>query len=1106
MFRKNKEYILDKANIIYNGSWIPASYWDKASIAPGSYLAPYQGKVELVDNDNDDKYEVIFVTAYETKVVDSVYSGNKKIGMKVGTTIDLTPFIEEKDGYTYSITLDGKKIDITDIKEYDVLSVAASRAGRNIDIIVSRNVVEGIVSAIDPHSNPLKAVYTIGKKNYTISSIASAADYPAISSKTEGIFHLDIFGKIAMISSYPLTRENIAYIVAISEYESIGKTECEIKLFNKDGSIKIYELADRIMLNHNYDSYYTTEYDLMYILSNNITTLGAQLITYKTNTTGEISALSIPTENISEGLNYTTITESYSKDLYGFNTASIKEDALVFYAPPSLSDNEYEIVPTSIFEDGKDYNVSLYDINPDLYSSVVVIHSEIPVESPDSIATVVSSEVTDNTIKLTFIQDGEEKTLLLSDRCNYNLPGNNPFTKGSTFRYTLNHNGLISDIYDVTFIYNSITDTSLGFIESVGDYQSMGESVYEVKLFNRYGEHVTYKLSNRLPVKVNGAHKKIVSGVLTDETGISYASDVAYYLSNLIYSGNYADRLISYFVNAHGYITSIDLSVAGTGEGMQYKAFEEEYPFGSANINDNAIIFYLPEAGEETDYEIAPVSAFKDGEKYSVFAYNINSDLCSDLLIVTTTIINEAPSSIATVTKSEFTNESIGITFTQDSEEKTLMLAKDCAYNIPDNNLFTPGTTFRYSLNLKGEIKEIFDENFVVTPITDTKIAFIKAIGNYQHMGEVCYEVELLNKDGSICIYNLADKISVKNNTTTLGKKRNSEVFEMIDTLLHKDENATNYAGRIISYIANTKGEIISITFPDNNTGKGLSIAEGSTTDKYDETSSSLKYGITDESIIFYLPVSDSKDKILDISDLHDGYTYNTAYLDIDGNNKAGIMIITEITSTLGGDTLAVVTSSTTTKDADGYDVIEVSFLQNGEEKTLQVEESSYMNDIYYNCFNRGSVFEYTLNFDGEMAEAKFCGLSQMDTLTWQEVKNFTSSIPTKKTGNMVFEYIGGYVVNKNGSILTLSTDFTATSGDRVAIPTTANIYTMDVTKAKVVPKVSSIGDILKCQWYTAGNYAYTEQNCDTYVLIKYINDKIVDVIAYNGFEPSTQI
>ena len=69
----------------------------------------------------------------------------------------------------------------------------------------------------------------------------------------------------------------------------------------------------------------------------------------------------------------------------------------------------------------------------------------------------------------------------------------------------------------------------------------------------------------------------------------------------------------------------------------------------------------------------------------------------------------------------------------------------------------------------------------------------------------------------------------------------------------------------------------------------------------------------------------------------------------------------------------------------------------------------------------------------------------------------------------------------------------------------TANIYTIDVTRYKVIPKVATIDDIVPCKYYTENGVDYAEENADTYVLIKYIGDEIVDVIAYYGFAPYTE-
>ena len=63
----------------------------------------------------------------------------------------------------------------------------------------------------------------------------------------------------------------------------------------------------------------------------------------------------------------------------------------------------------------------------------------------------------------------------------------------------------------------------------------------------------------------------------------------------------------------------------------------------------------------------------------------------------------------------------------------------------------------------------------------------------------------------------------------------------------------------------------------------------------------------------------------------------------------------------------------------------------------------------------------------------------------------------------------------------------------------------MDVVKSKVAPLATTIGDVVACKYYTENGYDYAEEGADTFVLIKYIDKEIVDVIAYYGFAPSTE-
>lgn len=642
----NTEYKLDNAQIIFNGSWVDPDNWDAAlPNSLGTYLIPVQGKLELLDNDGDGKYEFVFVTSYETRVVDSIYGGNKKIGMKVGSTIDLTNFLEEKDGYTYSITLDGEEIAITDLQEYDVLSVAATgmntTTAKYIEIIVSRNVVEGAIESIDPHTNKLKEIYTIAGADYQIANIAgiNTATGLGITSSTEGKFFIDAFGKIAMTEADNAISGNLAYIQGIGDYQSMGQTEYEMEVLNKDGSVVVYNFAD-------------------------------------------------------------TVT-----------------------------------------------------------------------------------------------------------------------------------------------------------------------------------------------VKENNVSKKIVAGALTNSTDKSAKADVANYIINTV--------------------------------------------------------------------------------------------------------------------------------------------------------------------------------------------------------------------------------------------------------LAAETEASATAAKRVITYRANANGKITAITFGANAAAEGLSYVDGNATvssdaaqDKYDASVNALgAYGVTDSTVIFYVPANKTKDdyKVADISMLVDEKKYDVAYLDIDDDVNAGVLVITsDSISIADGSALAIVLGSIVKTNEEGDRVLSVTFLQNGEEKTLDVDAEAAINDpdAVNPVFPRGAVFEYSVNSEGFIDDAKFCGLSQTDVLTWQEVKAAAGSIATKWSSsadyaNGGFQYIGGYVVAKNGSTLTLANAFDAASGDRVAIPSTANVYTMDVTKTKIQPKATAIGDVVALkyykQFYTDNTYAtvsntqtsfydaIAEEEADTFVLIKYVDKEIVDVIAYYGFAPTAR-
>ncbi len=407
----------------------------------------------------------------------------------------------------------------------------------------------------------------------------------------------------------------------------------------------------------------------------------------------------------------------------------------------------------------------------------------------------------------------------------------------------------------------------------------------------------------------------------------------------------------------------------------------------------------------------------------------------------------------------------------------------------------------------------------VSNSVTKSHIAFVTAIGAFGLWdGTTEYEIEVLNSDGSIVVYTFADTITVKENENIkeisngvlvdgIEKVSKSLVAEYIESLITTEKTTENFAKRIISYNANAAGKITEISFSAKGKDTGLSYVAETTMQHYDaETKMLGNYSISNETIIFYIPTDKNKSEydVISIDELIQDGKYEVAYLDINDENNAGLLLITDKKNIMGGDTVAVVKNSYYTVDEEGCKIISVNFLQNGEGISLSVDANAEINNLESNMFEKGAVFEYTVNANGKINNAKFCGLLQTDVLTWQEVKANAETIVTIKTQDEPVTYIGGYVIDKIGSAITLSNQFNAVSGSKIDIPLTANVYIIDVARTRINPIADNIGSIVACKYYTENGYDYAEDGEDTFVLIKYIGDEITDVIAYYGFAPST--
>lgn len=143
--RLKKAKIADVPRVIYNGVF----YGDYD--APD--FKPESGNVRLLDNNNDNKYDVIFINSYETVVVDAVDLSRKIIHNKFKSTGNIASIKldTEKTDVKYTITDTFEKLELTDIKNGDILLVAKSKSADNVvyEILVSDDAFVGKLQSIN---------------------------------------------------------------------------------------------------------------------------------------------------------------------------------------------------------------------------------------------------------------------------------------------------------------------------------------------------------------------------------------------------------------------------------------------------------------------------------------------------------------------------------------------------------------------------------------------------------------------------------------------------------------------------------------------------------------------------------------------------------------------------------------------------------------------------------------------------------------------------------------------------------------------------------------------------------------------------------------------
>ena len=416
------------------------------------------GKITLLDTTSDEVFDYVFVTEYRNIIVDEVSLTGNRITDKFNLlTLTLDP--EDKD-LSFAIYKGGKKVSLEEIKEWDVLSVAANDHNISeasvIKVYVSTEKVTGKIEEIEDD------MYRIGDKLFEIATNYKEANQPELKLGDEGTFYLDIEGKIAAVDTQTKAGSNYAYLVKAGTKGSLD-TQVQFEIFDKKGETVILEGASKIKVNSTTSLKGEAIIDAIKEANNGEI---AQLITYDTNTNGEISYINTASVNESSGtalkntfsLDYVSENAKYnaaSKKLGGFN---VNSSTLVFEIPADAEDSEeYSVRTIDMFVDKSTYDIEIYDLTEELTASVVVVKNSAGVVNADSSIAVVNRVASatngegDEVHKLYAFQDGKEIVINAKDTDTLVKEGSTLQT-GDIIQYQKNSKG---EIDKITLLFDS---------------------------------------------------------------------------------------------------------------------------------------------------------------------------------------------------------------------------------------------------------------------------------------------------------------------------------------------------------------------------------------------------------------------------------------------------------------------------------------------------------------------------------------------------------------------------------------------------------------------------------------------------------------------------
>lgn len=356
---KRKNAILSPtADVLYNYSLLMDYTEDDFKIN--------QGRLILIDNNDDGEFEVVKIETYKSMHIYSVSMDSEIITDSFGNNVNISDLIK----LNYPVLKDGNLILPENIPTDIIATYYLNKNNQVVRIYLSDEVAAGTIENIDKNDN----IITLeGKDYYYTYEIKDQIE------KLEAgqllTVKLNHYGEVAQ---FDISYDGYLYGYLISFDESEALSTPKLKIFTQTNEFKIYNTTNNIILNGvRMKAKDAFAYNLTTGLWDEIGKI-SQIIKYKSNSEGEITDLNTASSQY-DGNDNRLLKEkdgtykyySIPKTICGDTRLNI--NTKVFLIPEDLSyEKRFRYGTHTILGNNVSYTAQVYDIDDDRYAGVVL--------------------------------------------------------------------------------------------------------------------------------------------------------------------------------------------------------------------------------------------------------------------------------------------------------------------------------------------------------------------------------------------------------------------------------------------------------------------------------------------------------------------------------------------------------------------------------------------------------------------------------------------------------------------------------------------------------------------------------------------------------------